>query len=579
MTNLTPSASFDAVPQLETSTFALAGPGAPMNLQAQALLNRTQYLYVQLSNLAPIATSGDYNSLLNRPTLGSAAYQPSSAFATAEQGAKADGAAQASSLSSVAFSGTYGDLNDKPFASDAPQDSNIWGRKSGSWVIVGGDNATLMSDLASASPGKGSDLVTFIQNGAGAIVRTVQDKSRDIKHIKDYLATAGDGVTDILAALQEANAYLSGNGGGTLLFGAGIHPISGSYSHPSNVTYRGEGPGATTIRRTSSSTFCTALGANARIEQMTIDGAGETYPGGDGIVVPAGNFGGGMSDAQIINFPANCLHFNANGGSQFKANRCTFYTLGTIGTVGAVRIDPGDTASVPRHFSDCESSGCTLYDFTGSNDTFVTGGYTNGLIFGATSSKVFMSNIRIGAAAGAVTITGGSHVITNVVSAAAITINGTNHIVNIQAPNYAITDNSTGSNVMCMGAFTPIWGGSTANPAIGNGTLRAKYQRMGSRVSMTVELIVGSTTTLGTGDWSFSLPFPSSAALNQVGGAGFNTGSGTTCKQFNPRVIASANVCTLYYIDPALGPLIIGSGTRTWAVGDTLRFSVDYFCA
>lgn len=138
MANLTPSATFDDVQQLETTTVALGGPGAPMNVQAQALLNRTQYLYVQLSNLSAVARTGDYNSLINRPALGSAAYQPSSAFATAAQGAKADGAAQASALSSVAFSGSYADLLGKPFASDAPSDSNTYGRRNGSWVVVVG---------------------------------------------------------------------------------------------------------------------------------------------------------------------------------------------------------------------------------------------------------------------------------------------------------------------------------------------------------------------------------------------------------------------------------------------------------
>lgn len=49
---------------------------------------------VQPDDLADVATSGDYNDLDNRPTLGSAAAEDTSAFATAAQGAKADGAVQ-----------------------------------------------------------------------------------------------------------------------------------------------------------------------------------------------------------------------------------------------------------------------------------------------------------------------------------------------------------------------------------------------------------------------------------------------------------------------------------------------------
>lgn len=139
MANLTPTPSFDPVVQLETTTVALGGAGAPMNLQAQALLNRTQYLFVQLSNLATVATTGDYNSLINRPSLGSAAFQNSSAFATAAQGAKADGAAQVSALATVAFSGSYTDLSNKPaLIPEAPTDGQVYGRKNSAWVVVSG---------------------------------------------------------------------------------------------------------------------------------------------------------------------------------------------------------------------------------------------------------------------------------------------------------------------------------------------------------------------------------------------------------------------------------------------------------
>lgn len=42
MANLTPVPGLDPVPQLETTTLALGGPAAPMNAQAQALLNRIE---------------------------------------------------------------------------------------------------------------------------------------------------------------------------------------------------------------------------------------------------------------------------------------------------------------------------------------------------------------------------------------------------------------------------------------------------------------------------------------------------------------------------------------------------------
>lgn len=59
MADLTPVSSFDDVVQLEVNTQALGGPGGPMNAQAQALLNRTEYLKNNLiASAIPFQQSG-----------------------------------------------------------------------------------------------------------------------------------------------------------------------------------------------------------------------------------------------------------------------------------------------------------------------------------------------------------------------------------------------------------------------------------------------------------------------------------------------------------------------------------------
>lgn len=50
MTNLVAQAAQSDVPQLETSTLALGGPGGIMNAQAQALLNRQAHHLADISN-------------------------------------------------------------------------------------------------------------------------------------------------------------------------------------------------------------------------------------------------------------------------------------------------------------------------------------------------------------------------------------------------------------------------------------------------------------------------------------------------------------------------------------------------
>lgn len=57
MIDLIPVAAWDDVPQLETTTVAVAGPGGVMNKQAQSLLNRTEFLNEKL-NALPKPSSG-----------------------------------------------------------------------------------------------------------------------------------------------------------------------------------------------------------------------------------------------------------------------------------------------------------------------------------------------------------------------------------------------------------------------------------------------------------------------------------------------------------------------------------------
>ena len=57
-------------------------------------------------------------------------------------------------------------------------------------------------------------------------------------------------------------------------------------------------------------------------------------------------------------------------------------------------------------------------------------------------------------------------------------------------------------------AYTPVWTASTTNPTLGNGSLIGRYCVVNKLCTMSVKLVIGSTTTLGTGNWAFSIPLP-----------------------------------------------------------------------
>lgn len=60
-------------------------------------------------------------------------------------------------------------------------------------------------------------------------------------------------------------------------------------------------------------------------------------------------------------------------------------------------------------------------------------------------------------------------------------------------------------------SYTPTWTGATTNPVYGNASVSAAWTKIGKTVFVRMYLIMGSTTTYGSGFWSWSLPSGQSA--------------------------------------------------------------------
>jgi hypothetical protein len=61
-------------------------------------------------------------------------------------------------------------------------------------------------------------------------------------------------------------------------------------------------------------------------------------------------------------------------------------------------------------------------------------------------------------------------------------------------------------------AYTPVWTATSTNPVIGNGTITGAYKIIGKTCFVRVKLVIGTTTTTGTGPWEFSLPVSASTS-------------------------------------------------------------------
>lgn len=116
-------------------------------------------------------------------------------------------------------------------------------------------------------------------------------------------------------------------------------------------------------------------------------------------------------------------------------------------------------------------------------------------------------------------------------------------------------------------SYTPTWTATTANPAIGNGTITGRYIKIGRLVRYAWKITAGSTTTFGTGNYNVSLPLTN--ATNSV--AFYNTGvavhSGSVYTM-SSRVLSASQVDELFVHRP-----ITGTHTEFQAVSSTIPFT------
>lgn len=121
-------------------------------------------------------------------------------------------------------------------------------------------------------------------------------------------------------------------------------------------------------------------------------------------------------------------------------------------------------------------------------------------------------------------------------------------------------------------SYTPAWTGS-GTPTVNNGTLTGSYRQVGKSVEYRITLVIGSTTTVGSGTWSFSVPATMTAATEDAIGSGlaFDTSA-------NARTVLLARASTsttITLLSVAAGANVTNAAPYTWATGD--RVSVTGF--
>lgn len=109
-------------------------------------------------------------------------------------------------------------------------------------------------------------------------------------------------------------------------------------------------------------------------------------------------------------------------------------------------------------------------------------------------------------------------------------------------------------------------------PSLGNGSLARDYSVSNGLCTVNYSLTIGSTTTTGTGDWTFKAPAVATAAAQ---GAALVVDGGTAHYVGAARIEAGSDLVSVYAGNAAANA-VRSNTPMSWANGDRLTFSITY---
>jgi hypothetical protein len=147
-----------------------------------------------------------------------------------------------------------------------------------------------------------------------------------------------------------------------------------------------------------------------------------------------------------------------------------------------------------------------------------------------------------------------------------------------EVPTAAILNTHIRDNFAVLGdpwtAYTPTWTAATTNPTLGNGTLEGHYVKAGRLVIYRIRLLFGSTTTVGSGAYNFTLPF-SGTGHDPAGQGMARDDSAVSHMPVFSRLSGSA-VIDLF---TGAGAVVTAAAPFTWATNDRISVTGIYEAA
>jgi hypothetical protein len=133
-------------------------------------------------------------------------------------------------------------------------------------------------------------------------------------------------------------------------------------------------------------------------------------------------------------------------------------------------------------------------------------------------------------------------------------------------------------------SYTPTWTASGTAPTLGNGTILGKYKQRGKVVIAIYYLKLGSTSTVGTGNYFFSLPVTAQGTGLHTIGTGYIVDNSTG--SFYQTILdnndsTTAATARLFRTDGFYSVLTTVSHNQPmgWGVDDYITFQITYEAA
>lgn len=516
----------------------------------------SQILYSS-NNYNGVATTEDYGSVLLATDAQAIAGTPN-VIPDAEQVRK----------NHVAQVSTVADLRNLEPAFDGQQ-VELLGH-----IIAGIGGGTFYADYgSSAADDNGATIVTVVGR-------------RWVRKLGDFVSpamfgAAQDGVTGDSAAI---NAFLSsgynlvGEEGTELLLDSPI-TIPQDICFDANYSKWIKGFNGDSIEK---------FGRRSIIKNLEIDGNGINYSG-CGVVIDIGGRANYEDLGQQKMF--NCTLRNSRNrevdyvgayrGTLSQLVGCKFFPLPVSDGGGGVAVSwPNEpVGNGNRHIRDCYCAGVLLFDQGCDNGivAFNTVGATTtqpSVILNNDSKKMIFLGNRFAHGATDFVIAGSQHSFVGNIFSSTVSFSSTAFNVSFDSSNVCgglSTVPTFGKNNIDIGELSstyPIgWSTDGTQPAFGNADVRALYKVRGRFVRVSVQIAFGSTTTFGTGSYTFTLPPVNTTATKLVTGSGWLRGHSLTA-------LASPvnGTVTLYYN----AVMMNNTSPVTLTNGDLLIFDIEY---